>query len=70
MDLIFRLGTYTAKMNTNIRNAIIKINADDFNKVTLGNAKVQSVRNSWIDRAMKAGMSEASAKKVVNDINN
>ena len=49
---------------------IIKINADDFNKATLGNAKVQSVRNSWIDRAMKAGMPEASAKKVVNDINN
>ena len=49
---------------------IIKINADDFNKVTLGNAKVQSVRNRWIDRAVKAGMSEASAKKVVNDINN
>ena len=49
---------------------IIKINADDFNKVTLGNAKVQSVRNSWVDRAVKAGMSEASAKKVVNDINN
>ena len=49
---------------------IIKINADEFNKVTLSNAKVQAVRDSWVGRAVKAGMSEAAAKKVVNEINN
>lgn len=49
---------------------IIKLPADEFLEVTLGNDKVQAVRNSWKDRAVAAGMPEADADRVVNDINN
>jgi len=49
---------------------VIKFPADEFNKVTLGNAKVKSVRDSWVTRAKSAGMSEASALKVVNELLN
>jgi TRAP-type transport system periplasmic protein len=42
--------------------------ADDFTKATIGNAKVQETRQSWMKRAMDAGMPEADVKKVVGDI--
>jgi TRAP-type C4-dicarboxylate transport system substrate-binding protein len=47
---------------------VIHFPKDEFLKATLGNAKVQSVRNSWIARAVKAGMSEENARKVVKDL--
>ncbi|MGR3742826.1 MAG: TRAP transporter substrate-binding protein DctP [Pseudooceanicola nanhaiensis] len=49
---------------------IIDFPDDVFLKATLENPNVQAVRNSWKERAMGAGMSEADADAVVNDINN
>lgn len=48
---------------------IIDFPDDVFLKATLGNPKVQAVRASWKDRAIKAGMPPADADKVVADIN-
>lgn len=47
---------------------VIAFPADEFLKATLGNAKVQSVRESWVTRAVKAGMPEATARKVVKEL--
>ena len=47
---------------------VIAFPVDEFNKATLGNAKVQAVRASWITRAKAAGMPEASARKVVDEL--
>lgn len=49
---------------------IVPFPAEDFLKATLEFPLVQTVRNSWKDRAIAAGMSEADADRVVNDINN
>lgn len=49
---------------------VIAFPADEFLKATLGNAKVQSVRESWVTRAVKAGMPEATARKVVQELTN
>ena len=49
---------------------VIAFPADEFLKATLASAKVQSVRDSWIGRAVKAGMPEASARKVVGELLN
>lgn len=49
---------------------IIDFPADEFLKATLENEKVQAVRNSWKERAVAAGMSEADADAVVAEITN
>lgn len=49
---------------------VIDFPAEDFLNATMGNEKVQAVRNSWQDRAIAAGMPEADAVAVVSDINN
>jgi TRAP-type C4-dicarboxylate transport system substrate-binding protein len=49
---------------------IIKLPADEFLKATLGNAKVQAVRNSWKTRAVAAGMPAADADRVVKELTN
>lgn len=49
---------------------IIAFPAEDFLKATLENPKVQAVRNSWKDRAIAAGMPEADAQRVVDEISN
>lgn len=49
---------------------VIAFPADEFLKATLGNAKVQAVRESWVTRAVKAGMPEATARKVVQELTN
>lgn len=49
---------------------LIKFPAQEFLDATLNNAGVQSVRNSWKGRAVAAGMPEADADRVINDINN
>lgn len=59
-----------AAWKANRKVEVIAFPKDEFLKVTLGNAKVQSVRNSWVGRAVKAGMPEASARKVVSDLTN
>ncbi len=47
---------------------IIDFPADVFLEATLGNEKVQAVRNSWKDRAVAAGMPETDADKVVAEL--
>lgn len=49
---------------------VIEFPAEEFLAATLENSGVQAVRNSWKDRAIAAGMPEADAQKVVDDINN
>lgn len=49
---------------------IIEFPAETFLEATLGNEKVQAVRASWKDRAMGAGMAEADAQRVVDEISN
>jgi len=49
---------------------IITFPAEEFTKATLGSDKVQAVRNSWKQRAVAAGLSEAEAQRVVDEINN
>lgn len=49
---------------------IITLPAKEFLEITLGDSKVQAVRNSWKERAIKAGMPETDAERVVNEINN
>jgi len=57
-----------AAWKTSGKVEIIPFPADEFNKATLSNAKVQAVRASWVNRAKAAGMPEASARKVVDDL--
>ncbi|KPL54984.1 hypothetical protein ABB55_24430 [Prosthecomicrobium hirschii] len=57
-----------AAWKANGKVEVIAFPKDDFLKATLENAKVQSVRASWITRATKAGMPEATAKKVVDEL--
>lgn len=47
---------------------VIHFPRDVFLKATLGNPKVQAIRNSWVPRAVAAGMPEANAKQVVKDL--
>jgi len=47
---------------------VIKFPREEFLKATLENPKVQAVRKSWVDRAVKAGMSEATARQIVKEI--
>ncbi|PTM43406.1 TRAP transporter substrate-binding protein DctP [Bosea sp. 124] len=47
---------------------VIKFPEAEFTKATLESPKVQAVRDSWIKRATTAGMPEADAKQVVDDI--
>ncbi|ODT78736.1 MAG: hypothetical protein ABS76_22770 [Pelagibacterium sp. SCN 64-44] len=49
---------------------IVPFPAEDFLKATLEYPLVQNVRNSWKGRAVAAGVPEADAERVVNDINN
>ncbi len=49
---------------------IIDFPDEEFLEATLGNEKVQSVRNSWKDRAVAAGMPEEAAQRVVDEISN
>lgn len=49
---------------------VIHFPKDEFMKATLGNEKVQEVRNSWKDRAVKAGMPAENAEKVVEQLTN
>lgn len=49
---------------------IIEFPDEVFLKATLENPRVQEVRNSWKQRAVAAGMPEADAERVVNEINN
>ncbi len=48
---------------------IITFPADEFLNATLENPGVQAVRDSWKQRAIAAGMSEADADRVVAEIN-
>jgi TRAP-type C4-dicarboxylate transport system substrate-binding protein len=59
-----------AAWKANGKVEVIAFPADEFNKATLNNAKVQAVRASWINRAKAAGMPEASARKVVEELLN
>jgi TRAP-type C4-dicarboxylate transport system substrate-binding protein len=56
------------KKNGNVE--IIPFPAEEFLNATLKNPRVQAVRDSWIPRAVKAGLPEDQARQVVNDINN
>lgn len=47
---------------------VIHFPSDVFLKATLGNPKVQAVRNSWAGRAEAAGMPAANAEKVVQEL--
>jgi TRAP-type C4-dicarboxylate transport system substrate-binding protein len=49
---------------------VIHFPADEFLKATLENPGVQAVRDSWKGRAIAAGMPEADAQRVVDEINN
>jgi TRAP-type C4-dicarboxylate transport system substrate-binding protein len=49
---------------------VIEFPKDEFLKATLGNEKVQAVRNSWAGRAEAAGMPADQAKKVVEELTN
>ncbi len=74
LDELLRLF---AEAETNVREKwinegtveIIEFPADVFLSATMENDNVQSVRNSWKDRAVAAGMPEADAAAVVADIN-
>lgn len=57
-----------AAWKANGKVEVIAFPADEFLKATLGNAKVQAVRASWPKRAQAAGMSEATARKVVDEL--
>ena len=59
-----------AAWKANGKVEIIPFPAEEFLKVTIDNPKVQAVRSSWIDRAVKAGMPEATARKVVGELTN
>jgi TRAP-type C4-dicarboxylate transport system substrate-binding protein len=63
-------GAVKAKWKAEGTVEIIDFPAEEFTKATLGDAKVQAVRNSWRDRAIAAGMPAADADAVVSDINN
>jgi TRAP-type C4-dicarboxylate transport system substrate-binding protein len=49
---------------------IIEFPAEEFLEATLGNAGVQAVQASWKTRAVAAGMSEADATRVVDELQN
>jgi TRAP-type C4-dicarboxylate transport system substrate-binding protein len=49
---------------------VIQFPAEEFLKATMENPGVQTVRNSWKNRAVAAGMPEADAQRVVDEINN
>lgn len=57
-----------AAWKANGKVEVIAFPADEFLKATLGNPKVQAVRASWNTRAKAAGMSEATARKVVDEL--
>ncbi|WP_353181071.1 TRAP transporter substrate-binding protein DctP [Bosea sp. (in: a-proteobacteria)] len=57
-----------ADWKANGKVEVIKIPEAEFTKATLENPKVQAVRDSWIKRATAAGMPEADARQVVDDI--
>ncbi len=57
-----------AAWKANGKVEVIAFPQEEFLKATLGNAKVQSVRESWVGRAMKAGMPEATARTVVKEL--
>jgi hypothetical protein len=48
----------------------IQFPAEDFLKATLGSDKVQAVRKGWVDKAVAAGLPQADAEKVVQDLSN
>ena len=58
-----------AAWKANGKVEVIAFPKEEFLKTTLDNAKVKSVRESWVQRAVKAGMPEAKARQIVKELN-